>query len=253
MLVIRGEEQGLDQDRNKRPYAAASNVIAVLERCRSRNLPTELDDDFLRLAQIPDVVFGRVKQALRFLDLVDQHGRPTDKLRSLAGAPTDEYRQLLGGILREAYREDFERINPAEDAAHVITAAFQKYEPRSQTKRMVMLFLGLCREADIEVADAPRERKMQSRTSNGSKPSPASRQQRRTAGSAQVETSSIGRGRTFGPSLLFGVTEADISALTESEFEEVWTALGKVARARARARVQSEPRPEASADQEVDS
>jgi hypothetical protein len=248
MLVIRDQER--DEDRDKRPYAAASNVIAVLERCRSRNLPTEIDDNFLRLAQIPDVVFGRVKHALRFLNLMDQHGRPTDRLRSLAGAPIDEYRQVLAGVLQEAYREDFERVNPAEDPAHVIVAAFQKYEPRSQTKRMVMLFLGLCREADIEVADAPRERKMQSRASNGTKASTVNRQQRRSAGTAQVEVSAARR-PAFGSSLLFGVTETDIAALSESEFEEVWTALGKVARARARK--QSEPKVEISSEQESDS
>ena len=38
----------------------------------------------------------------------------------------------------------------------------------------------------------------------------------------------------FEAGLLFGVTEGDIAALAEDEFAEVWTALGKVARARAR-------------------
>ena len=36
--------------------------------------------------------------------------------------------------------------------------------------------------------------------------------------------------------LLFGVTEDDVAALDESEFSEVWMALGKVARARAKAK-----------------
>jgi hypothetical protein len=35
---------------------------------------------------------------------------------------------------------------------------------------------------------------------------------------------------------LFGVTESDIAALDDTEFAEVWAALGKVARARARSR-----------------
>lgn len=38
--------------------------------------------------------------------------------------------------------------------------------------------------------------------------------------------------------VLFGVTEDDVAALDEAEFNEVWTALGKVARARARAKKQ---------------
>jgi hypothetical protein len=34
--------------------------------------------------------------------------------------------------------------------------------------------------------------------------------------------------------LLFGVTEDDIAVLSDDEFDEVWAALGKVARARSR-------------------
>jgi hypothetical protein len=36
-------------------------------------------------------------------------------------------------------------------------------------------------------------------------------------------------------SQLFGITESDIAVLDDSDFNEVWAALGKVARARARA------------------
>lgn len=230
MLVIQGE------GRDKRPYAAASNVIAVLDRCRSRNLPPEIDDDFLRVAQIPDVVFGRVKQALKFLDLTDSQGRPTDKLRAMAGAPPDGYRELLGAALHEAYREDFQRVNPAEDSTAVMIAAFQPYEPRSQTKRMVMLFLGLCREAGLTLAEAPRERKMQGRVGSNSKSSTTGRQIRRTLSDSPPVTFSVGR--SLNTSLLFGVTEKDIAALSDTEFTEVWAALGKVARARARSQEQ---------------
>jgi hypothetical protein len=214
----------------RRPYAAAANVVAVLERSRSRNLPPEIGDDFLRVAQIPDVVFGRVKDALRFLGLIDSTDRPSDTLKALAAAPSDEYPELLAAVIRNAYREDFERINPAEDSQAQIVAAFQPYEPRSQTKRMVMLFLGLCREAAIEVMDAPRDRKMKPRGDTRPKSTSTPRAAAATASSGS-NSSPISHRVT--PGLLFGVSESDIAALDPADFDEVWTALGKIARARA--------------------
>jgi hypothetical protein len=223
------------EETGKRPYAAPSNVLAVLDRCRSVNLPTAIDDDFLRVVGITPVVFNRVKAALRFLGLIGKDGRPTDKLKALAAAPPGgEYEQLLAGVVREAYREDFERVNPATDSNAQIMAHFHRYEPRSQTQRMVMLFLGLSRAAGIEVQDAPRERRM--------KQAPAKPPAKKLAASGKARpsvdepTPSVPSSSSIGPPLLFGVSEDDVAALDDVEFDEVWAALGKVARARARAR-----------------
>jgi Family of unknown function (DUF5343) len=216
----------------RRPYPAPSNVIAVLSRARSRNLPELIDNDFLRLAEVPDVVFGRVKEGLRFLGLTTDADRPTDLLRSIAAAPEEEYRQLLSGAIRDAYKDDFVRVNPSEETQARITDAFRIYEPRSQSARMVMFFLAMCREAGIPVLDAPRARSM--RTSNGqARPQRTPKTYRRTV--HEVAGPAFPAPRD-SHGLLFGVTEDDIASLDEADFTEVWTALGKVARARARAR-----------------
>src|SRR5437867_9344824 len=149
-------------DADFRPYGATANVIAVIERTRTRNLPETISNDFLGLTGIPEIVYGRVRQALEFLELVHEDGRPTSKLESLAKAADSEYSQILAACIREAYRDDFQRIDPGQDNQVQIIEAFRRYQPRSQTSRMVMLFLGLCRNAGIPVMDAPRERKMQS-------------------------------------------------------------------------------------------
>src|SRR6266849_10744442 len=135
-----------DQPGPRRPYAASANVIAVLTRIRSRNLPVAVNNDFLRIANIGAAVFGRVTEALQFLRLVDEEGTPTEILRAMAAAPDAEYRNLLGNAVRSAYSDDFQAVNPEQDTQHQIIEAFRRYEPRSQTQRMVMLFLGLCRE-----------------------------------------------------------------------------------------------------------
>ncbi len=186
----------------KRPYAAAANVLGVLKRCRTRNLPDKIDNDFVSFAGVPDVVRSRVTSALRFLGLTTEDDDPTDILRALAAAPEEQYREILAGAIRSAYETDFARIDPAQDSQKQIIDAFRPYQPRSQTQRMVMLFLALCREAGISVKEAPRERAMGS--------------------AAQSGTSTV--------------TDEDVGVLTDDEFASVWAALGQVARARALAR-----------------
>ena len=228
------------QQERFRPYASRSNVIGVLNRVRSRNVPELVNNDLLRIAGMPEAVFGRVTQALRFLNLIHEDGRPTDILDAISGAPDAQYRELLANAIRQAYREDFERIDPGEDTQGQIIDAFRPYQPRSQTARMVMLFLGLCREAGIPVKDAPRERRMNQPAARRSRITP-----RRTHEVAPLtdQTQQV-TSTPDSPALLFGITEQDIGELDDTEFSEVWGALGMVARARARARKRETQRSE---------
>lgn len=231
---------------DRRPYAPAANVLAVIERVRRLNLPQSVDVDFLRLADVPEGSLGRVAFALRFLGLTDANARPTDQLRAIARATDEEYRELLAGVVQSAYAVDFARVNVAEETQAKIISAFQRYEPRSQTTRMVTLFLGLAKAAGIPIMEAPRDRTMQAARPVTRAPAP------------RVQGNATPRRRPSAPpvpgkleqpaptNLLFGVTVEDIAALPESEFASVWEALGKVARARARAaqRQEESPTPE---------
>jgi hypothetical protein len=238
----------------RRPYAAAANLVSVLTRARSRNLPDVINNDFLRIAQVPEVVFGRVNEALGFLKFVNADGTPTDVLRAISAASDAEYRSLLEGAIREAYADDFMNIDPTQDDQSTIVDAFRRYEPRSQTERMVMLFLGLCREAGIAVKDGPRERKPQTSKRSGTK---AAKGTGRTSVSAsrgaRVETTAAPQpAPSMTTGLLFGVTEADIAALGDDDFKTVWDALGKVARARSRPQPVSPEVPEDEPSDEDD-
>lgn len=224
----------MSMEERRRPYASPANVIAVLQRCRSRNLPDTIDNDFLRLAGLNDMVLGRVREALQFLGMLGPDGRPTDTLRALAAAPDEDYRTILAGAIREAYREDFERIDPARDGQAQINNAFRPYQPRSQTARMAILLLGLCREAGIPVLEAPRQRQMKSNL----RPSVASRP--RPAASPAPASSTTSGGTRYPSGYPMSSTqmlpEDEIAMLTDEEFEQVWKAIGLVARTRALAK-----------------
>lgn len=228
----------------RRPYAAAANVVAVLDRARRINLPDRVNSDWLEIVGIPEVSRGRVLEALRFLGFIGEDGRPTDILRSYAGAPDDEVRDLLAAALRNAYADDFGRIDPVTDTQTRIIAAFRRYQPRSQTTRMVMLFLGLARSAGMAVADAPRERGMSDRPARQTGNRPATRPQRNmteTGSGKATPTGTPNAGATEDVDALFGQLVRELTALPDSDFATAWKALGDVAMARARAKAASRP------------
>jgi hypothetical protein len=231
MAMVRITEE---PDDDRRPYAPAANVIAVIDRARRLNLPASVDTDFLRLADVPEGSLGRVAFALRFLGLTDSSTRPTDQLRAMARATEEEYRDLLAGVVRSAYAADFERIDPSQETQAKIAEAFRRYEPRSQTTRMVMLFLGLAKAAGIPVMEAPRDRGIQAARPSArvSVRPKASAVPSRARASAPPTPSNLDQ--PVATNLLFGVTVDDIASLPEAEFKAVWDALGKVALARAR-------------------
>ncbi|MGC2190896.1 MAG: DUF5343 domain-containing protein [Candidatus Dormiibacterota bacterium] len=232
------------EDQSKRPYAAAANVLAVLNRARTRNLPDTINGEFYRLCGIGEAVHGRVAQALTFLGLIDGNGAPQNTLRAMTEAPEAEFKDLLATAIREAYAAEFDRVDPAQDSQATVADAFRRYAPKSQIDRMVMLFLGLCREAGIPVKDVPRDRKMTS-TPATRKAAPGQRTEARKASStppAPPVQESVGG--------LYGFSEADLGALSEQDFQQLWTALGKAARAKA-LRLSSPPPDVASHDDSV--
>jgi len=153
-----------------RPYAAAENVIDLLHRFRTRNLPEVIDTDYIRAAGVSEGAVARTLMALRFLRLVADSNEPTDELRSLARSTDEEYRDLLAGIVRSAYRDVFDGVDPAQATQDAVINAFRRFEPASQHYRMAVLFLGLCREAGIAVMDEPRHRR--SRSAGVARPAP---------------------------------------------------------------------------------
>lgn len=153
-----------------RPYAPPSNVISVLQRIRSRNLPEGIDLEYLRDAGIPEGTVHRTFFALRFLKLIGEKGELTDALKAIATSTDEEYKAILSGLVREAYAEVFNSIDPAEDSQERILNVFRRYTPASQRNRMVVFFLGMCREAGIPTLDVPKQRSMGERKATTPRP-----------------------------------------------------------------------------------
>jgi hypothetical protein len=152
----------MDNDANgqtpNRPYAPPSNITTVLQRLRKRNPPARIDAEFLRDMQISEGTIARAIFALRFLNLIEEDDSPSSALQSIATSTDEEYAEILSGLLREAYSDVFERLDPTQDTQDKFLNFFRRYLPASQRERMVTFFLGMCREAGMQLADAPRQR-----------------------------------------------------------------------------------------------
>lgn len=149
-----------DEQENARPYGPPANVTTVLQRLRTRNLPERIDAEFLRDCLVPEGTLNRTLFGLRFLGLISDAGAPSQQLRAIHTATDEEYQQILSSVLHVAYADVFERANLAEDGQDRILNYFRRYSPASQRQRMVIFFLGLCREAGIATLDTPRNRQM---------------------------------------------------------------------------------------------
>ena len=210
-----------------RPYAPPANMQAFLHRLRRMNMPTGITRDLLKAIGISENIIPRLFATLRFLGLITDKDEPTDILRGLSGSTEDEYRQLLERTIRRAYADDFQNIDPSKDPQERIMNAFQRYTPRSQHSRQVMLFLGLCREAAIPTVDVPRRRGMRGK-SQGQRTAVAAIAQR-TSQQHNGDDGRANQGQRDGQNAsmqFLGITPEDAALMPEDDFWDVWNAVG---------------------------
>jgi len=155
-----------------RPYTPVANVVSVLQRLRTRNLPETINVEYLRDASIPEGTISRTLFALRFLGLIDEYGTLLEPLKAIHTSTDEEYQEILAGLIRTAYKEVFNVVDPGQDTQDKVLNVFRRYLPASQRERMVAFFLGMCREAGIPTLDVPKARSMTASA-------PANKQQRK--------------------------------------------------------------------------
>lgn len=132
------------------PYPPAGKVIDLVERHRAQGLPTPLNADKIeRLTGTPGLA-QRLMKTLTLLDLIDGEGAPTAQFENLAKVPTDaEFKDRFADMIRSAYADVFQYIDPANATYEQIEGQFRNYTPRGQLARMVALFRGLCEYAGL--------------------------------------------------------------------------------------------------------
>lgn len=140
------------------PYAPPSTVLDLIRAYRNRGIPTPFTKEVLVRAGVPDSLVVRTMQALRLLDLVDENGQPTKEMELLRRAGESEFPSRLEALVRTAYADIFQYVDPATDPEERVRDQFRHCEPLGQLNRMVKLFLGLCEAAGIVEPSPARKR-----------------------------------------------------------------------------------------------
>lgn len=150
------------------PYAPYGNVLTVINQMRERGLKEPVTMQLITTAGVAEGNASRTLQALRFLDLIDEEGYHTPNFHLLGNAPSDEYPEILGQILKDAYKNVFMVLDPATATDDRLQNAFRYYQPKAQRQRMISLFKGLCREAGLMPGGSEPMKRSRSTTSSKS-------------------------------------------------------------------------------------
>lgn len=136
-------------DKDYAPYAFTGNVLDILNRLRTANLPEYIDIQTVIRVGVSEGNASRTIKTLEFLGLIDKAGKQTERMEALGKAPENEYNAVLADVIRDAYARIFEVVIPETATETEITDAFRGSKPSSQWQRAATLFIGLSREAGI--------------------------------------------------------------------------------------------------------
>lgn len=142
----------LNQTGKEAAYGPPASVLAVLRHFRQREVPELLTSTTLTQLGIKDSLQRLVWRSLVFLGLISDEGMTTDKFRALRFATDDQYGEVLADIITDAYSEVMAVASPETANRNQLLNAFRPYTPASQHNRMIGLFLALCQEAGMPVA-----------------------------------------------------------------------------------------------------
>jgi hypothetical protein len=124
-----------------------------------KSTPPKVDGNFLRLYKIAPGNEYKVVGALKFLGIIDDEERPTEKSRLLK-TKGPAFTSALRDIIRSAYKSLFQHLNRGAYTAEDIYNYFiteENLTPEMATKT-TRFFIQLCQLAEIDLGLAAAER-----------------------------------------------------------------------------------------------
>jgi hypothetical protein len=170
---LRRSAEGLPEQ-YKPPYGAVSWYESFLEMAQTQKLEV-VDTEFISVNIVDSHYAPQILRGLKFLGLLDESNRATDKLRSLR-ILGDEYKVALRDIVKNAYRDVFSTVVLQKASMTSLVNFFmQKYDfGASIAKQVAQVFVMLCKKAEIELpfVSPAYETTVMSRQSTSRKPTP---------------------------------------------------------------------------------
>lgn len=190
------------------PYGPTAGTIQALQLMR-KTTPPKVDGDFLRANKIAPGNEYKVVGALRFLGLIDDNGKPTERSRILKTMGST-FTLALQEIIHSAYRElfrylDMKRATREDIYNYFVTEGQLGAEMAAKAARF---FITLCRMAQIEIG-----------TATAASPRSTARKGNNPSSQADAEYRAQSRNNTPAIPFILALTpemaEMDIDQLTE--------------------------------------
>jgi hypothetical protein len=152
------------------PYVAYRSFENFLAELKARGLPSRIDRSIL--SHKSGTVQSQLLLAFRYLDLLSDSGRPTEKLRALVASEGATRKDLLREIVKSAYGIVFlSDIDLRSATSTQVEELFQQAGASGETVRRCMaFFLAAARSAGIPFSTylkPHRGKKPSTRSSNG--------------------------------------------------------------------------------------
>jgi hypothetical protein len=135
-------------DRFTPPYISFAQLQGVLERMVNEGVPSRIDRSYL--SSWSGSSQAQFLKAARSLDLLDEHGHPTEFLKILVSEPSQRPR-LIGDVLQEKYADALALDKSATQQQ--LDEVFRGYGTSgATTRKAVTFFLHAAKFAGIELS-----------------------------------------------------------------------------------------------------
>ena len=134
------------------PYTSYRTFKTFIEDCREHGLPSRVDRS--ALTRFSGVVGAQLMHALRFLSLIEEGGRPTERLRELVDAEeTGRWGERLLALLKERYAPLFAIDLESATPSH-FHETFRKAFPAADAvvQKCVTFFLYAAADAGVQIS-----------------------------------------------------------------------------------------------------
>jgi len=220
--VIRGEKAAKTP-----PYISYATLKTFIADLHDHRIPSRIDRSIM--TRFSGTAQKQLMTALRFLDLIDADGKPTDALHALAKTyGTNEWPSALGAVIKKAYAPLFE-IDLATATPQHFSETFGNAFSNTEAvmRKCIAFFLPAASEAGIQISDRILKGK-KPRLSSSARPRPT----RRPAASAGNGSKSAASqnpppppppSSAVVPPTAFQLTAMLDPAMTDEERQAVWT------------------------------
>jgi hypothetical protein len=132
------------------PYLSPTTFQNFVDAHR-RTLPTRIDRSIMSNLAGGDQV--KILRGLRFFNLIDDDGHPTDSFKRLSDLDDDTYQSAWSALLRQAYPDLFSVLNLEKATQAQIEERFREAGIKGDTvRKAVAFFVGMARMAGIPLS-----------------------------------------------------------------------------------------------------